>query len=118
MAFLELSGVQKQFAGGVVAVQNFDLAAERGEFVSFLGPSGSGKTTTLRMIAGFEHPTAGKVVLHGRDVTQQAPFERDVNTVFQDYALFPHMTVGQNVAYGLLVRKVARSERGRRVAAA
>ena len=68
-----------------------------GEFFSMLGPSGSGKTTTLRMIAGFEHPTAGRVVLHGRDVTSQAPFERDVNTVFQDYALFPHMTVGENV---------------------
>jgi putative spermidine/putrescine transport system ATP-binding protein len=80
-----------------------------------LGPSGSGKTTTLRMIAGFEHPTAGRVVLHGRDVTTLAPFERDVNTVFQDYALFPHMTVGENVAYGLLVRKVPKAERARRV---
>ena len=72
-----------------------------------LGPSGSGKTTTLRMIAGFELPTAGRVLLHGVDVTRAPPFERDVNTVFQDYALFPHMTVGDNVGYGLIVRKVA-----------
>ena len=71
-----------------------------------LGPSGSGKTTTLRMIAGFELPTSGRVLLHGADVTGVPPFERDVNTVFQDYALFPHMTVGDNVGYGLMVRKV------------
>ena len=76
-----------------------------------LGPSGSGKTTTLRMIAGFELPTAGRVLLHGHDVTRLAPFERDVNTVFQDYALFPHMTVAENVAYGLVVRRVAKPER-------
>ena len=81
-----------------------------------LGPSGSGKTTTLRMIAGFELPTEGRILLHGADVSRQAPFERDVNTVFQDYALFPHMTVGDNVAYGLVVRKVPKDERVRRVA--
>src|SRR4051812_29517085 len=80
-----------------------------------LGPSGSGKPTTLRMIAGFELPSAGRVLLHGRDVTGLAPFERDVNTVFQDYALFPHMTVGENVGYGLVVRKVPKAERERRV---
>ena len=100
----------------VVAVDNVDLDVRDGEFFSMLGPSGSGKTTTLRMIAGFEQPTEGRILLHGVDVTRQAPFERDVNTVFQDYALFPHMTVGDNVAYGLVVRKVARPERGRRVA--
>jgi len=100
----------------VVAVDHVDLDVRDGEFFSMLGPSGSGKTTTLRMIAGFEQPTEGRILLHGVDVTRQAPFERDVNTVFQDYALFPHMTVGDNVAYGLVVRKVARSERGRRVA--
>ena len=85
-----------------------------------LGPSGSGKTTTLRMIAGFELPTAGRVLLHGEDVTRRPPFERDVNTVFQDYALFPHMTVGDNVAYGLTVRKVpkARARAARRRGAA
>jgi len=81
-----------------------------------LGPSGSGKTTTLRLIAGFELPTAGRVRLHGKDVSLVPPFDRDVNTVFQDYALFPHMTVGQNVAYGLEIRKVARAEREARVA--
>jgi putative spermidine/putrescine transport system ATP-binding protein len=80
-----------------------------------LGPSGSGKTTTLRMIAGFELPTAGRVLLHGADVTKVPPFDRDVNTVFQDYALFPHMTVGDNVAYGLMVRKVPKATRASRV---
>jgi putative spermidine/putrescine transport system ATP-binding protein len=111
---VRLEGLEKRY-GDVVAVAGIDLEIADGEFFSMLGPSGSGKTTTLRMIAGFEHPTAGRVVLHGRDVTTQAPFERDVNTVFQDYALFPHMTVGQNVAYGLLVRKVPKGERERRV---
>ena len=81
-----------------------------------LGPSGSGKTTTLRMIAGFELPTAGRILLHGEDVSRRPPFERDVNTVFQDYALFPHMTVAENVAYGLVVKKVPGEERTRRVA--
>jgi putative spermidine/putrescine transport system ATP-binding protein len=80
-----------------------------------LGPSGSGKTTTLRLIAGFELPSAGRVLLHGKDVSAVPPFDRDVNTVFQDYALFPHMTVGENVAYGLVIRKVARAEREARV---
>ena len=92
-----------------------DLDVRDGEFFSMLGPSGSGKTTTLRMIAGFELPTEGRVFLHGADVTRLAPFERDVNTVFQDYALFPHMTAGDNVGYGLTVRKVPRAERDRRV---
>ena len=101
--------------GGVLAVDHVDLEVADGEFFSMLGPSGSGKTTTLRLIAGFERPTAGQVWLHGVDVTDQPPFERDVNTVFQDYALFPHMNVGDNVAYGLTVRKVAKAERVRRV---
>jgi putative spermidine/putrescine transport system ATP-binding protein len=100
----------------IVAVAGIDLEIRDGEFFSMLGPSGSGKTTTLRMIAGFERPTAGRVLLHGRDVTDLPPFERDVNTVFQDYALFPHMSVGENVAYGLMVRKVPRAERETRVA--
>ncbi len=99
----------------LVAVDHIDLDVRDGEFFSMLGPSGSGKTTTLRMIAGFELPTAGRILLHGVDVSRQAPFERDVNTVFQDYALFPHMSVGDNVGYGLVVRKVARAERIRRV---
>jgi len=102
--------------GQVTAVDGIDLEIADGEFFSMLGPSGSGKTTTLRMIAGFELPTEGRVLLQGVDVTQRPPFERDVNTVFQDYALFPHMTVGDNVAYALMIRKVAKAERERRVA--
>ncbi len=101
--------------GAFAAVDHVDLDVRDGEFFSMLGPSGSGKTTTLRMIAGFELPTEGRVLLHGVDVTRQPPFSRDVNTVFQDYALFPHMSVGDNVAYGLLVRKVPKAERVRRV---
>jgi putative spermidine/putrescine transport system ATP-binding protein len=112
---VRLEGVEKRY-GEVAAVAGIDLDVRDGEFFSMLGPSGSGKTTTLRMIAGFEVPTAGRILLHGRDVTGVPPFDRDVNTVFQDYALFPHMTVGDNVAYGLMVRKVPRSERTARVA--
>jgi putative spermidine/putrescine transport system ATP-binding protein len=111
---VRLEGVEKRF-GDVVAVDGVDLDVRDGEFFSMLGPSGSGKTTTLRMIAGFELPTAGRILLHGADVTNVPPFDRDVNTVFQDYALFPHMSVGDNVGYGLVVRKVAREERTRRV---
>jgi len=102
----------------VVAVAGVDLDVYDGEFFSMLGPSGSGKTTTLRMIAGFELPTEGRILLHGQDVTAIPPFDRDVNTVFQDYALFPHMSVGENVAYGLMIRKVPKAERATRVAEA
>jgi putative spermidine/putrescine transport system ATP-binding protein len=109
------SGAGAEGASSVVAVDGIDLDVRDGEFFSMLGPSGSGKTTTLRMIAGFELPTSGRVLLHGVDVTNQPPFARDVNTVFQDYALFPHMNVGDNVAYGLVVRKVPKAERRRRV---
>jgi putative spermidine/putrescine transport system ATP-binding protein len=98
----------------VVAVAGIDLEIEAGEFFTMLGPSGSGKTTTLRMIAGFEDPTTGTIELAGRDVSGVPPYDRAVNTVFQDYALFPHMTVGQNVEYGLKVAKVDKSERTRR----
>jgi len=101
--------------GEVVAVAGVDLDIADGEFFSMLGPSGSGKTTTLRMIAGFETPSEGRIWLHGRDVTGVPPFDRDVNTVFQDYALFPHMSVADNVGYGLVVRRVAADERRRRV---
>ena len=111
---VRLEHVRKRF-GDVVAVDRVDLDVLDGEFFSMLGPSGSGKTTTLRMIAGFEVPTEGRVLLHGRDVTRQPPYERDVNTVFQDYALFPHMSVGENVGYGLMIGKIARDERRRRV---
>ncbi|HSM38023.1 MAG TPA: ABC transporter ATP-binding protein, partial [Candidatus Limnocylindrales bacterium] len=114
---VRLEHLVKRF-GEVHAVAGVDLEIADGEFFSMLGPSGSGKTTTLRMIAGFERPSEGRILLHGRDVTGVPPFERDVNTVFQDYALFPHMTVGDNVGYGLLVRRVAAAERRERVAQA
>src|SRR6476659_9285888 len=104
--------------GSVVAGDGIDLAIRDGEFFAMLGPSGSGKTTVLRMIAGFELPDAGQVLLGGQDVTRKPPFERDVNTVFQDYALFPHMSVLQNVAYGLRVKGVGKGDRTRRAAEA
>ena len=112
---VRLEGIVKRF-GPVVAVDGITLDVAEGEFFSMLGPSGSGKTTCLRMIAGFENPTEGRIFLAGRDVSRLAPYDRDVNTVFQDYALFPHMTVEENVAYGLMVRKVGRAERRERVA--
>jgi putative spermidine/putrescine transport system ATP-binding protein len=114
---IRLRSVRKTF-GGIAAVSGVDLDVREGEFFSLLGPSGSGKTTVLRMIAGFEEPTEGSIELRGQDVTGRAPFERDVNTVFQDYALFPHMTVEQNIAYGLKVRGVPRRERAERCLAA
>ena len=114
---VSLVGVVKRF-GDVVAVDGVSLDVEDGEFFSLLGPSGSGKTTCLRMIAGFEAPSEGTVLFHGQDVTGLAPYQRDVNTVFQDYALFPHMTVEENVAYGLMVRGVDKPERATRVAEA
>lgn len=100
--------------GDVVAVAGVDLDVKSGEFFTMLGPSGSGKTTMLRMIAGFEQPDSGTVEIGGRDVTGVPPYDRNVNTVFQDYALFPHMTVGDNVEYGLRVAKVAKAERAER----
>ncbi len=114
---VRLDEVVKRF-GDVVAVNGIDLDVREGEFFSMLGPSGSGKTTCLRLIAGFEEPTAGRVFLDGRDVTDLPPYDRDVNTVFQDYALFPHMTVEENVEYGLRVRKVPKGERRERAAEA
>ncbi|MEI6496586.1 MAG: ABC transporter ATP-binding protein [Actinomycetota bacterium] len=111
---IQLVRLRKTFgdaAAPVVAVDDVDLVIAEGEFFSLLGPSGSGKTTVLRIIAGFEAPTGGAVLLQGSDVTAQAPYDRDVNTVFQDYALFPHMTVLDNVEYGLRVKKVKKAER-------
>jgi spermidine/putrescine transport system ATP-binding protein len=117
-ALLALEKITKRFPGGVVGLDSIDLEVAAGEFLSLLGPSGCGKTTTLRVIAGFESPTGGRVRLDGRDVTALRPFDRPVNTVFQDYALFPHLDVDENVGFGLSVRKVAAGERKRRVAAA
>jgi putative spermidine/putrescine transport system ATP-binding protein len=108
-----LAGLSKHY-GEVVAVAGIDLEVQAGEFFTMLGPSGSGKTTTLRMIAGFEDPSGGTIELAGRDVSGVPPYDRAVNTVFQDYALFPHMTVGENVAYGLRIARVDKAERGRR----
>jgi putative spermidine/putrescine transport system ATP-binding protein len=109
-ADIRVRGLTKRF-GDVVAVEGIDLEVGQGEFFTMLGPSGSGKTTTLRLIAGFERPDEGRIELAGRDVASMPPFERPVNTVFQDYALFPHMSVRQNVEYGLRVRRVPRAER-------
>src|SRR3954470_12069254 len=111
---IRLSGVRKRF-GDVVAVDGVDMEIRRGEFFTMLGPSGSGKTTCLRMIAGFERPDDGAIELAGSDVTGQPPQERDVNTVFQDYALFPHMSVAENVGYGLKVKRVSKGDRADRV---
>src|ERR1044071_1161847 len=108
MAFLDLQNVRKGF-GQSIAVENFNLEVERGEFISFLGPSGCGKTTTLRMIAGFETPTSGTIKINNVDVTNTPPNRRNVGMVFQSYALFPNMTVADNIGFGL---KVARRSAG------
>jgi putative spermidine/putrescine transport system ATP-binding protein len=112
MALIEIRDLAKSF-GNVKAVDDISLDIESGEFITLLGPSGSGKTTVLRMIAGFEDPDAGSIKLNGEDITHLPPFDRDVNTVFQDYALFPHMSVQENVEYGLRTRKVPKAERAK-----
>src|SRR4051812_37028390 len=114
MSFLVLQGIQKHF-GGSVAVENFNLSAEKGEFVSFLGPSGCGKTTTLRMIAGFEQPSAGSITIDGTDITYQPPNRRNIGMVFQSYALFPNMTVADNVGFGLRIRRPPKDQARKRV---
>ncbi len=111
---VRFANVSRHF-GEVKAVDEVNLDILDGEFFTMLGPSGSGKTTCLRMIAGFDHPTSGQIYLYGENVSNLPPYERDVNTVFQDYALFPHMTVGENIAYGLMIKKVSKVERERRV---
>ena len=114
MSYLSISHVSKQF-GDTVVVENFDLDMEKGEFVSFLGPSGCGKTTTLRMVAGFEIPSSGKIILDGNDITNKAPNQRNVGMIFQAYALFPNMTVAQNIGFGLRIRKEPESAVTQRV---
>jgi putative spermidine/putrescine transport system ATP-binding protein len=110
---LSIRGLSKRF-GNVIAAEDVSIDIREGEFFAMLGPSGSGKTTVLRMIAGFEKPDSGTIVLAGDDITRSAAFDRDVNTVFQDYALFPHLSVMENVEYGLMVTKVPKAERRRR----
>ena len=114
-ADVRVEGIRKTY-GDVIAVDDVDLTVDNGEFFTLLGPSGSGKTTTLRIIAGFERPDTGRVMLGGADITNEPPYSRDVNTVFQDYALFPHMTVAENVGYGLKVKGVSRRDRTSQVA--
>jgi putative spermidine/putrescine transport system ATP-binding protein len=114
MGFLELMNVQKRF-GDVAAVHDFNLDAQKGEFVSFLGPSGCGKTTTLRMIAGFEKPTDGTITIDGQDITYKPPNRRNVGMVFQSYALFPNMSVADNIGFGLKVRKRSKADITKRV---
>lgn len=115
MTYLFISHVTKKF-GNTPVVKDFNLEIEKGEFVSFLGPSGCGKTTTLRMVAGFETPTSGQILLDGADITDKAPNQRNVGMIFQSYALFPNMTVAQNIGFGLQIRKESRSAIKERVA--
>jgi spermidine/putrescine transport system ATP-binding protein len=114
MSLLELRGLTKRF-GDFAAVDGLDLSVSQGEFLTLLGASGSGKTTTLRMVAGFEHPDEGSILMDGREITALPPYRRDLNTVFQQYALFPHMNVRENVGYGLRMRRVAAAEISQRV---
>ncbi len=111
---IQFKHVSRHF-GEVKAVDNVELEIKDGEFFSMLGPSGSGKTTCLRMIAGFDRPTAGQIILYGQDVSNLPPYERPVNTVFQDYALFPHMTIDENIGYGLMIKGVSKTERAKKV---
>jgi putative spermidine/putrescine transport system ATP-binding protein len=115
MAFLEINNVTKSFSAGTAAVKDFDLRVEKGELVSFLGPSGCGKTTTLRMVAGFEIPSTGHVSINGEDITNKPPNKRNVGMVFQAYALFPNMTVGDNIGFGLKLAKKPAEEIKQRV---
>jgi putative spermidine/putrescine transport system ATP-binding protein len=117
VALIQIRNIRKTF-GSVTAVAGITLDIEPGEFITLLGPSGSGKTTVLRMIAGFEDPDDGVITLGDEKITHLPPFDRDVNTVFQDYALFPHMSIQENVEYGLRTRKVAKVERAKQALAA
>lgn len=114
-AFVEFSGVQKSYDGETLVVKDLNLRIARGEFLTLLGPSGSGKTTSLMMLAGFETPTVGNIVLDGKLIDTVPPEKRDIGMVFQNYALFPHMTVAENVAYPLKMRRMPKPEIARRV---
>ena len=107
---IELKHITKTFEDGFVAVEDFNLTVKRGEFVTFLGPSGCGKTTTLRMIAGFEIPTEGEILLNGEQIGNLPPNKRPINTVFQRYALFPHLNIFDNIAFGLKLKKMPKDE--------
>ncbi|MGN1170964.1 MAG: ABC transporter ATP-binding protein, partial [Lachnospiraceae bacterium] len=113
-SIVEMEGVNKIYGKNHV-VRDLNLKVEEGEFLTLLGSSGCGKTTTLRMIAGFEEPTTGSIRVEGESIEEKEPFERNVNTVFQSYALFPHMTIFDNIAYGLKIRKVPKAEIKKRV---
>ncbi|MFP4903436.1 ABC transporter ATP-binding protein, partial [Paraburkholderia sp. BR14261] len=117
MSFLTLQGISKRY-GDFTAIEQLDLSVERGEFLSLLGPSGCGKTTTLQMIAGFVTPSTGRIMLDGRDITNERPEKRGIGVVFQSYALFPHMTVAGNVGFGLEMQKMKRAQRAERIAEA
>ena len=107
---IELKNIVKTYDNGFTAVDGFNLEVKRGEFVTFLGPSGCGKTTTLRMIAGFEIPTSGEILLNGQDISKLPPNKRPINTVFQRYALFPHLNIFDNIAFGLKLKKLPKAE--------
>ena len=115
MAYLALRQLAKSYDGVTLAVDGISIDVDKGEFVTFLGPSGSGKTTTLVMVAGFEAPTSGEILLAGKDLTRLKPWDRNIGMVFQNYALFPHMTVARNVAFPLRMRRVTKAEMARRV---
>ena len=112
---IELKNITKTFEDGYAAVEEFNLTVEKGEFVTFLGPSGCGKTTTLRMIAGFENPTSGEILLNGEDIQKLPPEKRPINTVFQRYALFPHLNIYDNIAFGLKIKKMSKDVIDRKV---
>src|SRR5687767_13876922 len=118
MSDVELLRVSKSYGGGVRAVDALSLHVREGEFLFLLGPSGCGKTTTLRMVAGFVKPDSGTIAIGGREISRVPPYERDLGMVFQSYALFPHMTVAENVAFGLRMRRATKAEIARRVAEA
>src|SRR6185295_13795193 len=118
MAGITFAGVTNQFGDGTVAVDDLDLEINDGEFMIFVGPSGCGKTTALRMIAGLEHPTAGEILIGGKVVNDLDPVDRDIAMVFQNYALYPHMTVRNNIGFPLRMQNIAKDERQRRIESA